>query len=235
MSFHFNNEIYKTSGDSSGNPAGDNPFYGDEMLEFVTARHLSRPTDHFRSPSMTQSVTNVNPYAPPPRQSHSSHNIASWLKDPVGTTLNSFSKVTNMVISPSFHDIEEWTNTLHPVRPPGGAVRASGSSPRSPSPREVDIGISMIEQDQDENRPRSPIQLPPPALPPIPCSIPQIRLTPLTEEEFQEMMVHKESSSRRHILQRVFAGVSQPVNLQKIESLQSIEPLFACKYLLSVE
>lgn len=123
-------------------------------------------------------------YIPPPRRSH----IASrLLRDPWTTALTQFSKVTNYVLSPYEDGEGIIRNTL---RDPLGYARH----------REENAHYGNRQEYNQE-----PISHPPPALPQIDCSIPQQRLPPLTEDEYQEKYIH---SSRRHLLDRICKGVN---------------------------
>lgn len=116
----------------------------------------------------------TNPYEPPPRRRRlTPHQIAArFINDPVTTTLSSFSRVAN------------WAWTTH---------------------EEYDNVIDLITS-RTENTPsverEEAFKAPPPALPPIPCSVPQFRLSPLTAHEFDSMI----DKPILEILNRVYRG-----------------------------
>lgn len=136
---------------------------------------LNRPSDHFRRPS------DYNPYAPPPRNRHlSPQQIASrFVRDPVSTTLSSFSRVANFVWTPH----EEYDSVLELIN----------------SRTEADAEKKDEADEESYHRP------PPPALPIIQSSSPQVRLSPLTSETFDSEL---SSATSSEILTRVFKGVS---------------------------
>lgn len=209
MTFHFKNTSINSSR-NYGNGDDDDIYGGDEMLEFVhLQRSLSRPTDHYhqqQSIARPNQLNELNPYAPPPRTSHSINNISRYLRDPVSSALNQFSKVTNLVLSPTFYD-EDTMSTFQLIKPPGFAVRASPSSPKSPkSPRSSSPNIEISQFDDEKLK---AVPLPPPALPPIPCTVPQHRLPPLTSDIFYSEFIH---SNRKQILERIFRGVRNSFN-----------------------
>ena len=122
-----------------------------------------------------------NPYAPPPRNRQlTPHQIASRLiRDPVTTTLHGFSRVANFVWSPH----EDYENVLELIT----------------SRSEQEDEFHAAEEAAPSYR------SPPPALPIIQASSPQVRLTPLTTEAFDAEFA---TASSFEILTRAFKGVS---------------------------
>ena len=187
----------QTRGDGDANDAPT-----EEMHEFITfhQRQLSRPTDHFRPNHLGPEV---NPYAPPPKNTHQSPHtyLSKFLRDPIATSLNSFSRVTNLVTSPTFYD-EEFLSSLS-IRPPGTAARVQSRA----NAEHNDLTSDSMTFDSNEFNAMDTtnIPLPPPSLPGIPCTEPQFRLPALTPEEFEESCA---DMSVEQILERVFRGVS---------------------------
>ena len=175
---------------------------GEEMHEFITFnRQLSRPTDHFRPPRLAPD----NPYAPPPKTSQTPHTyFTKFLRDPIGTSLNSFSRVTNLVTSPTFYDDDyhSYLAGLHISRPPGTAERVS----RGDNSENNELSSDSITLSGDFNGiETTSVHLPPPSLPAIACTEPQFRLPPLTPQEFEE---ESPAMTVQQLLERVFRGVS---------------------------
>lgn len=181
----------------------------EEMHEFITfQRQLSRPTDHFRPNRL---VPEPNPYAPPPRSTHPTpHNyLSKFLRDPIATSLNSFSRVTNLVTSPTFYDEEYLASlpSLHLLRPPGTAERVpkqdnNGCNDHTSDPISFSNDFNAIDTTR--------VPLPPPSLPAIPCTEPQMRLPPLGPEEFEKISTEM---SVEQIMERIFRGVCLLVEL----------------------
>jgi hypothetical protein len=188
------------NGDPNEAPAAE------EMHEFITfQRQLSRPTDHYRPNRLVPGEG--NPYAPPPKASHTSHTyLSKFLRDPIATSLNSFSKVTNYVTSPTFYDEEYLSSlpSLHLLRPPGYAERVNRSS-RSPTPGDNEHPVIDPMTTSNNFNVVNTVPLPPPALPPIPCTQPQCRLPALTLQEFEDTSAEL---SIDDIIERIFRGVS---------------------------
>ncbi|XP_054164526.1 TBC1 domain family member 17-like [Oppia nitens] len=161
----------------------------EEMHEFITfQRQLSRPTDHYRPKHLSVPPTAAdNPYAPPPKPGHTTAHtyLSKFLKDPIATSLNSFSRVTNLVTSPTFYDEDYLASlpALHLLRPPGNAERVHRNSPTHEfSEQPLIDSISGVTNFNVVNK-LSDVPLPPPALPLIPCTEPQCRLSPLTPQD----------------------------------------------------
>ena len=115
----------------------------------------------------------TNPYEPPPRRRRlTPHQIASRFINDPVTTTLS-----------SFSRVANWAWTTH---------------------EEYDNVIDLITS-RTENAPsveREAFRPPPPALPPIPCSVPQFRLLPLSALEFDAMI----DKPVPEILNRVYRG-----------------------------
>lgn len=167
------------SSDNQNNGSRETP-----QVRFVTPETLIRPSDHYRRTAQS------NPYAPPERHRVTSmHDIArNFFHDPISTTLSAFSKVTNTVLSPN----EEFEAIFDTIRQ---GTSASASPARRSCEHHTGDDHAVVEVSR----------LPPPALPPIPFSQPQIRLEPLTVAEFVEVY---STSSRQELMERVFKGVS---------------------------
>ncbi len=163
---------------------------GDEMHEFISfQRQLSRPTDHYNR--QTVSSEEINPYSPPPKPSHSTHTyISKFLRDPITTSLNSFSRVTNLVTSPTFYE-DDYISSLQLLRPPGSAERVAKED-KNGSNEEL-FNANQLN-----------IPLPPPQLPSIPCSKAQYRLPGLTPHEFETDFINLTVDQ---VLERIFRGV----------------------------
>ena len=178
---------------------------------------LTRPSDHYRLP--TSANGRINPYAPPPRtrQSYMPHHLAArFIRDPVvsysylsvfcvfysrfhiilcqNTTLSSFSKVANLVLSPH----EDFDGSLDLITPKAIA-QASNSHHQDEKRR----------SDAEESK---PFRHPPPALPLIPYSQPQHRLPRLTFEQYE---LNYLSSSPNVLFKRIFQGVSRRLDLAR--------------------
>ncbi len=181
MSVHYQN---RGDGDCSQQSNGD------EMHEFISfQRQLSRPTDHYNRQRV--SSESINPYSPPPKPSQSTHTyISKFLRDPITTSLNSFSRVTNFVTSPTFYD-DDYISSLQLLRPPGTAERV---------PKQDDNGSNHESIDTNQ----LDVPLPPPQLPPIPCSKDQYRLPRLTPHEFETDFI---DLTVDQVLERIFRGV----------------------------
>ncbi|XP_074597006.1 TBC1 domain family member 15/17 [Brevipalpus obovatus] len=153
----------------------------DSQVDFcnLSTRSLQRPSDH---------------YIPPPRRYHFAERL---LRDPLTTALSQFSRVTNYVLSPYEDDYYlPWNHMRHPHN---SGDRVDGTS----SGRNNSGGHASHRRETESNRKRNDsMTLPPPALPPIECSVPQNRLPLLTEAEFDETV----NLSKKSILKRVFKG-----------------------------
>lgn len=161
-------------------------------IDFLTAQpRLSRPSDHFRPQRTT------NPYEPPPRIRHSfaPHRLAAnFMRDPVTTTLSSFSRVTNL--GNFWQPHEEYDNVAE-------IARELGVSPDHAADAMDYDAIAATEK---------PVKHPPPALPLISCSEPQFRLSRLEEREFEELQSIK--ASPHDLIKRCFQGVRDLYNQQ---------------------
>ncbi|CAG2113406.1 unnamed protein product, partial [Medioppia subpectinata] len=190
----------------------EEPTVAEEMHEFITfQRQLSRPTDHYRPNRLVADDSAANPYAPPPKSSHSSHTFApfmsKFLKDPIATSLNSFSKVTNYVTSPTFYDEEYLSSipSLSLLRPPGNAERVKRRGSPQPHEESTVNEHTVIDPMTTSNNFNvvNTVPLPPPALPAIPCTEPQYRVLPLSLQEFEEK---SGELSIDQIIERIFRG-----------------------------
>lgn len=135
-------------------------------------------------------------YNPPPRRTHIASRI---LREPWTTALTQFSKVTNLVLNP-YEEYEGPTmaDIRNTLRDPLGYVRQ----------REEGATYGHHQMSNP-----APMNHPPPALPPIDCSIPQQRVPPLTAEEYNQKYAN---APRRVLLERIFQGGIQSNKLRRI-------------------
>jgi hypothetical protein len=153
---------------------------GERVHQIISIeRQLSRPTDHYRRHHRNNDKPNDdNPYAPP--KHHSNHYFSNFLREPIATSLSTFSRVTN-AIAPSFAD-EDWISSFNLIRPPGSAER-------------------VIEKEMVTIEEKAPL-IPEP-LPPIACCSQQYRIEPLNSDEYEKTYANLTNDE---VLERVFRG-----------------------------
>lgn len=156
----------------------------DPAIDFCNLNvRLARPSDH-RTPVN-------NPYAPPPRSRHLSPRALAqrFLNDPVTSTLHGFSRITSHFNGQGFNG--QQFNAWDPHEEYDNVIDLITS-------RDSTAFEAKKEEAKEET-----FRPPPPALPSIPCTVPQSRLEPLISEEFDSDFQDK---SNEVILERIFRG-----------------------------
>ncbi|KAI1285327.1 TBC1 domain family member 15 [Halotydeus destructor] len=161
---------------------------------------LHRPSDHFRPPR-----SSTNPYMPPPRARHAfaPHQLAArFIRDPVSTTLSSFSRVANFA-NTVWHPHEEYDvdyDTAFDLLTPTPDAQSKSPSQGRRNGQSSRVRENGADGNDDEVTTFKP---PPPTLPDIPCSVPQNRLPKLQPEEYETQWAN---SSNEDLLKRIFQG-----------------------------